>query len=375
MPDEADDDDASGGPPHPLDRVWFHPSELSGYMAAAPARLGGLEWGLGAVAALLGAVVTVVVLAVAGALDGDAVRLTSSHLAAVAGANGEVAEVVAAAAPSVVAVRVETPLGAATGSGVALGRTQVLASASLVAGAAPGAVTVSTPDGRVLDVTIAGVDADTDLSLLIVRTRRGGHLTPARLGAADPLVVGQPVIALGIAGGDHRWAGPGVVSALDRLATSTSGVVMPGLVETDVTPGDAVGGGALLDASGAVIGILVRSAPGHALPIDVARDIADQLATSGRAHHGWIGIDTVDAGDRPGGGARVTAVVAGGPADAAGITVGDVIVVVGTDRVSDTPDLMAAVARRRALDPVGVTLWRGSKRVHRDVDLGERTDG
>jgi putative serine protease PepD len=373
VPDEADDDDASGGPPHPLDRVWFHPSELSGYMAATPTRRGGLEWSLAGVAALLGAVVTVLVLALAGGLDGDTPRLTSSHLTAVGGSGGDVANVVELAAPSILAVRVLTPLGAATGSGVALGRTQVLTSATLLAGAAPDAVTVSTSDGRVLDATIAGTDADTDLALLMVKTRHGAHLTPARLAATDPLVVGQAVVALGIAGGDHKWTGTGVINALDRLVSTSTGAELPGLMETDVQPGDSVGGGALLDASGAVIGILVRSAPGTALPIDVARDIADQLATSGRAHHGWLGVDTVDAGDRPGGGARVTAVVAGGPADAAGIAVGDVIVVVGTDRVSDTPDLMAAVARRRPGDPVGITLWRSSKRVHRDVDLGERT--
>jgi len=372
VPDEADDDDASGGPPHPLDRVWFHPSELSGYMAATPARLGGLEWGLAGVAALLGAVVTVLVLAVGGALDGDSARLTSSHLTAVGGPGGDVAKIVEVAAPSIVAVRVATPMGVASGSGVALGRTQVLTSASLLAGVAADSVTVSTPDGRVLDATISGTDADTDLALLLVETRGDAHLTPAELGATDPLVVGQAVIALGIASGDHRWAGPGVVNAVNRLATSTSGVAMAGLVETDVNPGAAVGGGALLDATGAVVGILVRSAPGRALPIDVARDIADQLATNGRARHGWIGVVTEDAGDRPGGGARVTAVVAGSPAEAAGIAVGDVIVVVGKDHVSDTPDLLAAETRRRPDDPVGVTLWRGSKRMHRDVDLGER---
>jgi S1-C subfamily serine protease len=254
-----------------------------------------------------------------------------------------------------------------------LGRTQVLTSARLVAGAAPEAVTVSTPDGRVLDATVAGTDADTDLALLLVKTRRGAHLTPAVLSATDPLVVGQAVVALGIVGGDHKWTGTGVINALDRLVTASGGGDMPGLVQTDVQPDDAVGGGALLDATGAVIGILVRSAPGYALPIDVARDVADQLATNGRAHHGWLGVDTVDAGDRPGGGALVTAVVGGGPADAAGIQVGDVIVVVGTDAVSDTPALMAAVARRRPSDPVGVTFWRASKRVRRDVNLGERT--
>lgn len=121
-----------------------------------------------------------------------------------------------------------------------------------------------------------------------------------------------------------------------------------------------------------MVGILVRSAPGRVLPIDAARDVADQLATNGRARHGWIGVVTEDASDRPGGGARVIAVVAGSPAEAAGIAVGDVIVVVGKDHVSDAPDLLAAEIGRRPGDPVGLTLWRGSKRIHRDVDLGDR---
>ena len=69
---------------------------------------------------------------------------------------------------------------------------------------------------------------------------------------------------------------------------------------------------------------------------------------------------------------RVTTVVAAGPADAAGLVVGDVIVDVGTDRITDMGDLIAAVARRRPGDPVGVTLWRSSRRLRRDVDLAEK---
>jgi len=369
VPDEADEE-GSGEPPHPLDRVWFHPSELSGFIAAAPARLGGREWSLAGVAALLGAVLTVVALAVAGAFDDGSDSATLPRLTVVGGGTADVAEIVEQAAPSIVAVHGVNAFGVVTGSGVSIGRSQVLTSATLLNGATP-MVTVTTPDGRVLDAMVAGLDPETDLALLTVQTRQGRDLTPAELGSTESLVVGQSVVAFGMTGGDHRWASPGVVSALDRLATTPAGVTMAGLVEIDVEPAERVGGGALLDAGGAVIGILSRSAPGHALPIDVASDIADQLATNGRARHGWLGLDAEDAGDRDGGGARVTAVVPGGPADTAGIAVGDVIVVVGTDDISDASDLAAAISRRRPTDPVDVTLWRGTKRVRRDVDLGE----
>lgn len=341
-------------------------------MAAAPARLGGREWGLAGIAALLGAVVTVIVLAVAGAFEGNA-RPVVSHLTPVGDDTTDVATIVEQAAPSVLSIHVVSAgFMEASGSGVAIGRKQVLTSATLVNGASP-VVTVATPDGRVLEGMVAGVDTDTDLALVIVQLDGGRDLTPAALGAADSLVVGQTVVAMGRTSGDP-WASPGVVSALGQLATSASGAAMAGLVQTDVSPGDAIGGGALLDASGEVVGILTRAAPGNALPIEVARDVADQLETSGRARHGWLGLEVTDAGDRPGGGARVTVVTTGGPAEHAGIQVGDVITVVGADRISDAADLAAAISRRRANDPVGVTLWRADKRVRKDVDLGDRTD-
>lgn len=353
-----------------MDRVWFHPSELSGFIATAPSRLGGREWGLAGIAAILGAVLTATTLAIGGAFDGGNDSNALPRLTIIGGDTAEVSQIVERAAPSVVTVQGETAFGEVTASGVSIGRSQVLTSASLLAGAAP-MVTVATPEGRALRATVAGLDPETDLALVIVEPRQGRDLTPAELGSAETLVVGQSVVALGMTGGGHHWTSPGVVSALDRLTTSTAGVTMAGLVETNIATAERVGGGALLDAGGSVIGILSRSAPGHALPIDVASDIADQLETNGRARHGWLGLDAVDAPDHDGGGARVTSIVPGGPADAAGIAVGDVIVVVGTDEISGAADLAAAISRRRPADPVGVTLWRAMKRVRRDVDLGE----
>ena len=369
MAEDAEDDEAAGGPPHPLDRVWFHPSELSAYMATSPERRGGREWGFAAMAALFGAVATAAVLALSGAFDGGTTNVSQFRLGAVAGAAGDVAEVVARARPSVVEVSVQTLGGPVDGSGVVVGRAEVLTSASLLVGAS-GALMVSTPDGRVLSASAVGTDPDTDLALLRVDLNKGGDLSPARLGSADALVVGQTVVALGMTGGDHPWTSRGVVNALDRLFTTPSGTLMAGLIETDVRPGDVVGGGALLDASGAVVGILTRAAPGHALPIDVARDVASQLTNGGMAHHGWLGAEVVDASDRPGGGARVGSVTPDGPAAKAGIAPGDVIVSVGSELVTDRADLLAAVSRRRSADTVGVTFWRATKRLRRDVQLG-----
>jgi putative serine protease PepD len=325
-----------------------------------------------AVAAVLGAVVTVVALAGAGVLEGGAGPVTPAGVVtavSVGGDDDSIAELVASSGASVVAVRVTGLDPAAppiTASGVALGRREVLTGAGVVAGAVT--VTVAT-DGRVLDAEVVGVDADTDVALLRVRE---GDLPPARLGEADELSVGQSVFGLGIAGGDHRWVGRGIVSSLDRMVPTMTGGVLAGLVETDLRPGTAVPGGALLDASGAVVGILSGAAPGRAVPIEWARDVADQLATNGVARHGVLGVQAVDAGDRPGGGARVTGVLPGGPAEVAGLHSADVVTAVGGERITDVADLVAAVARRRPGDPVVVVLWRGEDRRRVEANLGDR---
>jgi S1-C subfamily serine protease len=375
--DDGSDEEPAGLPPHPLDRVWFHPSEL---FAQPPSPSGtetpqggrrSRDWGLAAAAVVVGAVATLAVLAATGTLGSDGRGQTPGAVAtAVSGlANNSISAVVTASGGSVVAVRVigtDTTAAPVTVSGVALARSEVLTSASALVGAV--AITVAT-EGRVLTAEVAGVDPDTDLALLRVA---GGELTAARLGSSDELEVGETVVGVGVAGGDHRWAGQGIVSALGRLVTIGNGTLMPGLVETDLRPGAAVSGGALLDSTGAVVGVLTGAAPGHAVPIEWARDLAEQLATSGRAYHGWLGVDAVDAGDHPGGGARVTGVATFTPAQAAGLAPGDVITAIGGQRVTDFADLVAALAQRRPGDPVVMMVWRSGQRLRMEASLGER---
>lgn len=372
MPDEPDEEGGSGLPPHQLDRVWFHPSELGGVAAtrSEPARE-RRDWGLAAIAAICGVVATLVVLGASGVLDGDGSPPAGSSalaptFAALAGTD-HTASLVATVGASVMAVRATSAAGTSTGSGIALGGDRVLTNASLVVRA--DTVNVTTADGRVLAARVVGSDAASDLTVLRVENAR---VPAAHLGTADELMVGSWVLAVGAAGGERRWASQGVVSGLGELVAGADGTLLPGLLGTDVDPSPTAGGGPLLDESGGVVAILSRSAPGHALPIDVARDVAEQLSATGRARHGWLGVAAADAVERAGGGAQISGLTPGGPAEAAGLLAGDVVSALGDDRVADVADLIAAVARRRPGDPVTLTVWRGTERARVSVKLGER---
>jgi S1-C subfamily serine protease len=376
-PDGGRDDDPGasppgGRPPHPLDRVWFHPSELSAYMASTPAEPGRKAWAIPAMTAVAGAVITLVALAIGGALgsSGTPTTVTRSVVApGVTGLGDPVERVIALGGASVVAVRVSAAADGPTvaGSGVAIGSNRVLTSASLVDGAAT--IRVATRAGKVYVAEVAGTDVDTDLALVRVPKH---ELPVARFGSAEQLRVGQAVITLGSAGGDHHWTSYGVIAALDRLVGNDDGSMLAGLIETDVTTAATAAGGALLDEAGQVVGILSGAAPGRAVPIDMARDVAAQLASTGRARHGWLGAATTDAADHPGGGARIDVLVPDSPAAAGGLQTGDVVVAVGTTRVTNTSDLMAAVLRRKPGDPVTIVAWRDERRIHKQVSLGEK---
>lgn len=329
----------------------------------------------------MGGVVVTVALVTAGAFEGGnptnspaARTATTNAITSVATHPAE--RLVTDGGSSVVAVRVAVTGVAApsVASGVVITPERVLTIASLLPdvntiGDTTPAVTVATIDGEVLRAEVVGIDPETDLALLILP---GATLPAARLARGDGLTVGQSVLALGAAGGNHRWASRGVVAALDRLVGTPGGIAFAGLIETDVDMTNVAAGGALLNDRGELVGILSRIAPGHALPIGMASDVADQLATNGRAHHGWLGIVVSDAGDQTGGGARVEIVVPGSPAEAAGLVPGDVVSACGSDGVTDTADLMAAMLRRRPGDPVAIMVWRDGKKQRMEVSLGER---
>ena len=375
MPEEPDEDDeASGLPPDPLDRVWFHPSEVG---AAITAWRGGAttkrrDWGIALIGSLLSVGVTVAVLAAAGVFSsGGHPSGRATVVLPATPPGGSVANLVSGAAPSVVAVQAQGAAGSVQGSGVVVDAGRILTSAALVGSAS--AISVSSADGRVLSARVLGTDPDTDLALLAVDD---GDLPAARLGLSDGLRVGDSVVALGLGGGDAPSAYEGIVSRLNVVAPLPSGVVLSGLVETDAHMGPNVAGGALVASDGSVVGILSAALPGQAVPINEAHNVVLQIESGGQVHHAWLGVWVIDAVDHPGGGAQITVVAPNSPAAAAGLVPGDVVTAVAnggfTENIHNAADLAASFDQLMDGDPATLTTLHGDGRAYRQVSLGDR---
>src|SRR5581483_6148174 len=230
----------------------------------------------------------------------------------------------------------------------------LLTSAHVVEGCDSGVA--SFVDGRELPVDVVGADAPSDLAIL--RAGEDG-LAPAELGDAGRLRVGQLVVAIG---NPHGFAGSvtaGVVSALGRSLPTRGGRVVDNVIQTDAALNPGNSGGALADGSGRVVGINTAVAGvglGLAVPIDAStRTIVAALMREGRYRRAYVGI----AGDaRPlpprlarelgrDGGVEIVDVVAGGPAERAGLRPEDVVVAVDGASVERVQDLLAALTAER----------------------------
>jgi S1-C subfamily serine protease len=365
----ADDDEASGPPPHPLDRVWFHPSELGAPVAALrPQPAAPRVWVVAALALVVGILGTLGVVSVVGTFtDGSAPTNRLERTVATPVDTERIETLVQTTGRSITRISV-VPAGGvepvAMGSGVVIGAGQVLTAAHLLAD--QGAVSVVSVGGQVTPAEVLGIDPETDLALLAVDDV---ELATAQLaiGTGSTLRVGKSVTALAAGSGNRPVVGVGVISASNQFATLPTGVRGSAMIVTSAAANAAVAGGALLDTErGGVVGILTGN--GYAVPIDVARDVAAQIKATGQAVHGWLGVVGDEALDRQGGGVRVQAVVPGSPAtspiDLLGtpaLLPGDVILAVGDVDVTSEEDLVAAVRRLRPQDPVALTIVRGDK--------------
>jgi S1-C subfamily serine protease len=192
----------------------------------------------------------------------------------------------------------------------------------------------------------------------------------ASLGSSDDVVVGDPVVAIGSPLGLAGTVTTGIVSALDRpvrLAgegSDTNAVISAVQTDAPINPGNS--GGALVDGTGAVIGINTAIASlgggsvglGFAIPIDTARGIAEQLIATGSAVHASLGVNTRSVTDGTRDGALVLNVEPGSAAAEAGIREQDVIIGVDDRQVGSSEELVVAVDSRRPGDVVTVELVR-----------------
>lgn len=403
LDDDADDDAGASRPPlPPEDRLWRHPSELGAHglggaaVAAVPRprepRRGG-GWSAVVVAGLAGAVLAAGLLAIGGHLDQRVIERPVVEKVAVTpivstpmlrGDSG-VAAVVRRLQPSIVRLDLTTPDGPATGSGVVF-RTDgmVLTSAHLVDDATR--VDVRLSDGRRLPGTVIGLDRVTDVAVVDVDAER---LPVAILGSAKDVEVGAPALTVGCPQrGSGNAVTTGVISAVGRTLTS-EGFTLHGLLQTDAPVTPSTSGGALVNASGVVIGLLtafdgVASEPadaadyGFATPIDLAHRVALQLIAQGRAVHGWLGIEGVDLDPSTAadlgvpGGALVRGVDRGSPAERAGLGSRDVITDLDGAPVESMPGLAVEMREHEPGDEVRIGYWRDGTRQETAVTVGER---
>ncbi len=241
-------------------------------------------------------------------------------------------------------------------------------------------ISVRLSDGRKLTAKLVGRDPKTDLAVLKVDAP--GPLPVAELGDSDRLRVGQWAIAIGNPFGLDRTVTVGIVSATARTRVGVA--TYENFIQTDASINPGNSGGPLLNLDGKVIGIntaIVAAGQGigFSIPINQAKDVMRQLIAGGRVVRGWLGIAIQDTTDDLAGsfgvkerdGVIVADVMKGGPAEAAGLRPGDVIVEVNGGPIKEVPELQRRVAAIAPGQTARLTVMRDKRSVRLSVKIGE----
>jgi S1-C subfamily serine protease len=237
---------------------------------------------------------------------------------------------------------------------------------------------VEAPDRPALAAELLGRDPASDLAVL----RVPGLAAEAAPGAPTPARVGQFVLAVGRPAGRELMASIGVVSAVGG-PIRTRGGMLERYIRTDATPYPGFSGGALIDARGAVLGVLTTGLAGGvavAVPVTVAWRVADVLARQGHVAHGWLGVGSqtvrIPPAQRAGrdqeAGLLVVEVVPGSPAERGGLLLGDILVALDGHAVDDADDLQARLGGDQVGRRVAVEVLRAGAVTRLEVTVGQR---
>ena len=277
--------------------------------------------------------------------------------------------------PSV--VQIETDQG--LGSGIVFdGRGNIVTNNHVIAGGAN--ITVTTASGAKYPATVVGTYPADDLAVVHVNAA----LPPATFGDSRTLQVGAIVMAVGNPLGLQSSVTAGIVSATGRTVSEGSGITLPDTIQTsaEINPGNS--GGALVDLNAHVVGIptLAASDPqlggaaagiGFAIPSSIIKDIAAQLVAAGHvtnSHRAFMGVRI--AAFSQANGALISSVVAGGPADKAGLQAGDLVTAADGKPVASADALTSAIAAHQPGDKMSISVQRqdGSQKTL-TITLGE----
>ena len=242
-------------------------------------------------------------------------------------------------------------------------------------------VTVRLTDRREFPAKVIGADERTDVAVIKIN---GTNLPIVKLGDPSRLKPGQWVLAIGSPFGFENSATAGIISATARAVPGENYVPF---IQTDVPVNPGNSGGPLFNLAGEVIGInsQIFSRTGgfmgvsFAIPIDVARNVEEQLIKTGRVVRGRIGVTIQDVNaqlaesfglDRPRG-ALVSSVEKDGPAAHAGVAPGDVILAVDGRQIERFGELSSAIAGMRPGTDANLALWRNGKQQTLNVKVAE----
>ena len=273
-----------------------------------------------------------------------------------------------------------------TGSGFIISTDGVILTNSHVIDGAD-KVTVTLTDGRTLPGEVMGTDPITDMAVVKIAAQ---NLPTVALGDSEKLQIGEWAIAIGNPLGLDNTVTTGIISATGRNSSQIGvGDKRVDFIQTDaaINPGNS--GGPLLNARGEVIGIntaIIRNAQGlgFAIPVNTARDIAEQLIAKGRVDHAYLGIRmtaltpeikqrlkvernvNLDGQE----GVLIVGIVPNSPAARSGLRAGDLITAIDKQKISTANQVQQVVAKTRVGEQLSLQLIRQGNPLALRVEVG-----
>jgi Do/DeqQ family serine protease len=242
-------------------------------------------------------------------------------------------------------------------------------------------IKVQLADSREADAHIVGRDPDTDLAVLQI------DLTPlpvVTFGRSDHLRPGDVVLAIGNPIGLSQSVTHGIVSATGREQLGIA--TFEDFIQTDAAINFGNSGGALIDTTGALVGIntaivaknLGVEGIGFAIPVNLVRGVLDEIVAHGHVIRGWIGIVPEDITDAqatqlglPRGGVLVSNLYVGSPAQQAGLQPGDILVAIDSTPLRSAQEALANIASRKPGAVVTIHALRGRQSIDAHARVSE----
>ena len=243
-------------------------------------------------------------------------------------------------------------------------------------------IQVQLADGRVADAHIVGRDPDTDLAVLKINL---SPLPVATFGRSDQLKVGDVVLAIGNPIGLSQTVTHGIVSATSRQQLGIA--PLEDFIQTDAPINFGNSGGALVDSSGALIGIntaivaksLGVEGIGFAIPVNMVRGVLSDIIAHGRVIRGWIGILPEDVTDEQAarlglaqGGVVIANLYVGSPAQEAGLQPGDIMLAIGGTTLHSAQDALGRIANEKPGSMLAIKVLRGRRTLEVKAHVSER---